>query len=439
MLSHDDNELLTRVGPGTASGTFFRQYWHPVLLSSELPHPDCAQLRVRVLGESLIAFRDSSGQVGFLGEQCPHRKASLFFGRNEEGGLRCAYHGWKFDVNGRCLEMPNELPDSRAKDNIRHKAYRGHESGGAIWIYMGAEDPAPPLPGLEWIGLSSAQRYQSKRVQRSNWLQTLEGDIDQSHVGFAHRRLDRAKNVNSRPTVDAIRMSDTHPRMVAHDTPYGVLIGAGRVADDDQRYWRLTQFLFPHWVMTGPYGENPTRHARAWVPIDDYSTLLFTVTFHPLNPLSAETIAQMRKGSGAGYVGEENFLPPTAEPFGAWIPKASLDNDFFMDRELQQTTHYSGIREFWAQDAALQESMGRISDRSDERLVTGDVGIVRVRRRLLQVVKNLSDGISTAPAVHEPEVYQVRGAAALIPADASWIDATEELRKAIPGINQAGV
>jgi phthalate 4,5-dioxygenase oxygenase subunit len=439
MLNKDDNELLTRVGPSTAAGSFFRQYWHPILLSSELPHADCDQLRVRVLGESLIAFRDSSGQPGFLGEHCPHRRASLFYGRNEEGGLRCAYHGWKFDIHGRCMEMPNEVPESRAKDRLRHTAYPAREQGGAIWIYMGPENPPPPLPGLEWIDVPAGHRYQSKRVQNCNWLQALEGDIDQSHVGFAHRRLDRGGKEGGRAAIDRIRLSDTHPRMTAEDMPYGVLVGAGRVAEDNQRYWRLTQYLFPHWVMTGPYGQNPTRHARAWVPIDDHSTLLFTVTFHPLEPLAQQAIARMREGIGAGYVGEKNFQPATNAPFGAWIPRASLENDFFLDREVQKTTHYSGIGEFWAQDAALQGSMGAISERSEEHLVTGDVGIVRVRRRLLQALAAMRGGSGSAPAVHEPDAYRVRGAAVLIPADASWIEATEEHRKVIPGVNQAGV
>jgi phthalate 4,5-dioxygenase len=437
MLSQDDNELLTRVGPGTPLGIFLRSYWHPVLLASELPEPDCTQLRVRVLGEDLIAFRDSAGRVGFVGERCPHRRASLFFGRNEEGGIRCAYHGWKFDIDGRCLEMPNE-PDSRAAELVRHKAYRALEAGGAIWIYMGGEDPPPPLPGLEWIGLTAPQRYQSKRVQRCNWLQALEGDIDQSHVGFAHRRLDGGGRAG-RPRVDTIRAADTHPRMTAEDMPYGVLIGAGRTAGETERYWRLTQYLFPHWVMTGPYGENPTRQTRAWIPIDDHSTLLFTVTFHPLQPLPQEAVAAMRKGSGAGYVGEANFRPPSDEAFGAWIPKASLANDFLIDRAVQKTTHYSGVKEFWAQDAAMQESMGIITDRSEEHLVTGDIGIVRVRRRLLDVVKSVRDGTMRPPVVHEPEAYRVRGAAVLLPANASWLDASEEHRKFLPGVNQAGV
>lgn len=435
MLSAENNELLTRIGPGTVMGSFFRQYWHPILLSSELPHPDCPPLRVRVLGEDLLAFRDSDGHVGFVAERCPHRKASLFFGRVEDGGIRCSYHGWKFDRQGTCLDLPNE-PDESIKARIRHKAYPACEQGGAVWIYMGDSHSTPPLPGLEWIALPPENRYQAKRVQRSNWLQTMEGDIDQSHVGFAHRRLDKRSN---KANVDKIRMADLHPRMVAEDMPYGVLIGAGREAADNQRYWRLTQYLFPHWVMTGPYGENPTRHARAWVPIDDTSTLLFTVTFNPLKALSVEAVESLKSGSGAGYVGKDKFLPPTSEPFGAWIPKANMENDFFLDRELQKTEHYTGIAEFWAQDAALQISMGAISDRSDEHLVTGDIGISRVRRRLLQIARDIRDNNAPAPAAQDPALYQVRGAAAMLPADASWIDATEYQRKVIPGVNQAGV
>ncbi len=439
MLNRDDNELVTRVGRGTPLGTLLREYWHPVLLSSELPTPDCAQVRVRLLGEDLIAFRDTNGRIGFLEERCPHRRASLFFGRNEEGGLRCAYHGWKFDIDGKCLDMPNEPPGSSAKEKICHRSYPAHEAGGTIWIYMGAKRPLPPLPGLEWIALPENQRFHSKRVQQSNWLQALEGDIDQSHVGFTHRRLDNNGKLTGRDAVDRIRAENTHPRMVAQDMPYGVLIGAGRDSSSGECYWRISQYLFPHWVMTGPYGDNPTRHVRAWVPIDDHSTLMFTVTFHPLLPLSADAINKMRVGTGAGYVGEKNFLPPTNDAFGAWMPKAQLENDFLMDRSLQKDTYFSGIREFWAQDAALQESMGRITDRSEEHLVQADIGIVRVRRRLLQVVKELRDQNKTPPAVDTPNLYQVRGAAILTPTEAPWVEASEDYRKVIPGVNQAGV
>jgi phthalate 4,5-dioxygenase oxygenase subunit len=438
MLSNEDNALLTRVGKGSDLGALLREYWHPVLLSSELPEPDCDQLRIKVLGEELIAFRDSAGRVGVLDERCAHRRASLFFGRNEEGGIRCPYHGWKYDVDGRCLDMPNEPPPATIKEKIRQKAYRVREVAGTIWVYMGDKEVPPPLPNLEWLGLAPDQLYHSKRVQQCNWLQALEGDIDQSHVGFTHRRLDTNGRLTGQESVDRIRSQDLHPKMAAFDMPYGVLIGAGRKAGEGEEYWRVSQFLFPHWVMTGPYGENPTRHMRAWVPIDDTSVMMFTVTFHPLQPLSPEIVAKMKAGTGAGYVGQDNFREPTTAPFGAWYPKASLENDFLMDRKLQKTSYYSGIREFWAQDAALQESMGVITNRNEEHLLQSDIGIVRVRRRLLQALRDYRTSLA-APAVTEPDAFAVRGAAALIPAGASWVDATAGHRKVLPGVNQAGV
>ena len=438
-MTRDENEVLTRVGPGTPLGVLLREYWYPVLLSSELPAPDCAQLRVRVLGEDMIAFRDTSGRVGILGERCAHRRASLFFGRNEEGGIRCPYHGWKFDADGHCMEVPNDPEPAKVRKKVRQKSYLVREAGGAVWVYMGSRKSAPPLPDLEWISLADNQRFMAKRVQRCSWLQALEGDIDQSHVGFTHRRLDTQGRLTSQEKVDRIRGKDLHPKMAAADTPNGVLIGAGRQADDNMEYWRVTQVLFPSWVTTGPYGENPTRHMRCWIPIDDESVVLFTVTFHPLQPLPQASIDQMRIGTGAGYVGENNFLPATSAPFGAWLPKASLENDFFMDRQLQKTSYFSGIQQFWAQDAALQESMGRITDRSAEHLLQSDIGIARLRRRLLQATRQFANDGKSAPGADTPQAYCVRGAAMLIPAGAPWVEATEEHRKVLPGVNQPGL
>jgi phenylpropionate dioxygenase-like ring-hydroxylating dioxygenase large terminal subunit len=353
MLSPQDNALLTRISPGTPMGHLLRQYWQPALLASELPEPDCSPLRLRLLGEDLVAFRTSTGSIGVLGNHCPHRGASLFFGRNEEAGLRCVYHGWKFEIDGRCVDMPNEPAESNfnprsaalhgARQKVQHTAYPAIEAGGAIWVYMGDHRPVPPLPGLEWIGVPPEQRYAAKRMQYCNWVQAVEGEIDQSHVSFLHRQL---TSVTGRPNVDRIRALDTHPRFSAVDTDYGVLIGAAREAGDGTDYWRITQFLLPFWSMTGPYGENPSRQTRAWVPMDDQHVMVFSVTFHPLRPLEEGEIARMRAGSGAGYVGEANFLPPTSVPGGAWRPKASASSDYFVDRARQKTELYSGIPEF---------------------------------------------------------------------------------------------
>jgi hypothetical protein len=191
--------------------------------------------------------------------------------------------------------------------------------------------------------------------------------------------------------------------------------------------------------MTGPYGENPTRQTRAWLPLDDGTTTTFSVTFHPLRALTQQEIDRMRAGSGAGYVGDDNFLPPTSEPEGRWRPKGQRENDYFWSQELQKTQFYSGFPEFWAQDAAMQEGMGAIYDRSQEHLGTSDLGIIRVRQRLLQAAKALRDRATTPPAAHQPELYQVRGAAVLLPNGAAWFEASDEQRKVIPGVNQAGV
>jgi phthalate 4,5-dioxygenase len=447
VLSPADNTALTRVGPGTPMGDLLRSYWLPALLSSELPACDGPPLRLRLLGEDLVAFRDSHNHVGLIQNNCPHRGASLFFGRNEESGLRCVYHGWKFDVDGNCVDMPNhhfELAGEPAKSDLKRKvkavAYPCVERGDTVWAYLGPHQPPPPLPALEWLDVPSSHRWLSKRVQFCNWVQALEGEVDQSHVSFVHRRLDNTSvNGGARRQVDQIRAADTHPRFTALDTDYGVLIGAARQTESDLEYWRLTQFLLPFWTMTGPYGENPTRQTRAWVPMDDGRVMVFAVTFHPVRPLSDTEVGRLRQGAGAGYVGEANFLPPTPQPGGAWFPKARMDNDFGLDRQLQKTTFFSGIPEFWAQDAAMQEGMGPIYDRSREHLGSSDLGIIRVRQRLLRAARDLRERGETPPSVRDTQLFQVRGAAALLPIGADWLRATEELRHVTPGVNPAGV
>lgn len=436
MLTREENEILTRVGPGTVMGEFMRQYWMPALLSSELPEPDAATLRVRLLGEDLVAFRDTQGKIGLLGAHCPHRGAPLFYGRNEESGLRCIYHGWKYDVAGRCVDMPNESPESNFKDRIQHKAYPCRERGGIVWAYMGKLQPPPELPGLEWTLTPENQRHLAKRVQFCNYAQALEGDLDQSHNSFLHAGADQLKDdPTEKEGVEAWRKKDKHPRFSVTDTNYGVLIGASRAAGEDSCYWRLTQFLLPFHTMTGPYGENPTRQARAWVPMDDESTMLFAINFHPLRPLTAKELARLRAGSGAGFVGEQNFLPPINEPGGAWRPAARRENDYGFSRELQRTKFFSGIPEFWAQDAAVQEGMGPIYDRTQERLGMSDSGIVQVRRRLIEGSKAFMAEAAPPPGAVNPDWYRVRGAAAILKNDADWVEDTEEIRRFIPGTN----
>jgi phenylpropionate dioxygenase-like ring-hydroxylating dioxygenase large terminal subunit len=262
MLSKVENELLTQTDPGTGAGEYFRRYWIPALMTSEVPTPDCPPVRIRLLGEDLVAFRDSSGRVGLMDEFCPHRRASMFWGRNEECGLRCVYHGWKFDVTGVCIDMPNEPPEYGFDNKVRITAYPTQEYGGLIWTYMGPPDKTPELPKLEWARVPDSQRYVSKRLQECNYLQALEGGIDSSHSNFLHASVDAFRVTDS--YVAKIRTSfnlrakyhllDKAPRFTVKKTDYGLVIAVRRNAEENTYYWRMTQFLLPSYTITDTAG-----------------------------------------------------------------------------------------------------------------------------------------------------------------------------------------
>src|ERR687886_3117384 len=244
MLSKQDNELITRVGPGTLMGTFMRQYWLPAILSTELPAADSDPLRVRLLGEDLIAFRDTNGTVGLIQENCPHRGASLFFGRNEECGLRCVYHGWKFDATGACIDMPSEPAESDFKNKVRVKAYPTAEVGGVVWIYMGPPEHQPSgPPQLPFTFVPEDERRQVKFLVEANWLQCLEGELDTVHVSFLHSTFaDDGTGIMNLVREDGYT-NDRHPRLFVLDTPYGFCYGGRRAQRAGNYYWRVTQFL----------------------------------------------------------------------------------------------------------------------------------------------------------------------------------------------------
>jgi phthalate 4,5-dioxygenase oxygenase subunit len=266
MLSREDNELLTQVGPGTAVGELFRRHWLPFLLADELL-AEAPPKRVRLLGERLVAFRDSRGRAGLLGEHCPHRRASLALGRNEEGGLRCAYHGWKFDVSGRCLEMPSEPAGSAFRDKVRAEAYPVTERAGLVWAYLGPSEKRAELPDFEWLSLPAAQRHASRRAQDCNYAQALEGEIDEARVGVAPA---------GEPT----------PRYTVHESPYGLACGSRRSAPDGRYLWRINLFLMPCFTLVAPSDDAQSRLFRAWVPEDDEHTSLLSVTWRTDRPAS---------------------------------------------------------------------------------------------------------------------------------------------------------
>jgi phthalate 4,5-dioxygenase len=427
MLSKEDNELVTRVGPGTPMGNLMRQYWLPAMLSSELPHADSDPLRVMLLGERLIAFRDSNGKVGLLHNNCPHRGASLFFGRNEEAGLRCVYHGWKFSTDGTCLDMPNEPAESDFKHKVRAVAYPTRERGGIVWAYMGPRQEPPPLPDLEPNMLPDDQTVLSAVQRECNWLQGLEGDIDTSHLGFLH--LGAVQPEDTRPgTFAYYTVNDRAPRYQVVDTEYGAMYGAYRPGLDGQQYWRFAQFLFPCYAMipTGVLGLQVL--ARAWVPMDDEHMMFFSMGSQAAQAQMTNVNANRRMVRSRP--GEE-VVPNTSDWYGRFRLAANASNDYRIDRDKQRRREdFTGIPGIHTQDQAITESMGTIYDRSKERLGTSDVMVIRVRRRLLEAARALEERGLTPPGVDRPEIYGVRSGGAFLPVGADWIEATQELRKA---------
>ena len=424
MLSREENELLTRTGPGTPMGALLRQYWIPVVLSNEV-EPGRRVKRVKLLGERLIAFRAKNGRPGLVGEFCPHRLASLYFGRVEEAGMRCVYHGWKFGMDGRCLEMPNEPPESGFAAKIRHVGYPCEDRGGMIWAYMGPASPPPPLPDLEWTLLPEANSFASKRVQECNWFQAMEGGIDSSHISFLHapinaddaevnRELDRA----SFGIGVAVQTTDRSPRFEVVDTDYGVLIGARRSRADGQYLWRITQFLMPFYTMPPTDLDEKITQSHIWVPMDDTNVINWMVTWHPDRPLTREEIDLNVAGKGAHVC---DYLPPTSEPYGDIRTAANRGNDYEMDWEAHRTRMFCGIPGFGVQDQAIQESQGDIVDRALEHLGTSDTAIIQVRRRLMSAARALREHGAAAPG-RDPRSFHVRSASVVLPPGASWVD-----------------
>src|SRR4029077_11538856 len=358
MLRKEQNELLTQTGPGTPMGQLFRSYWMPVLLAAELPEDDCPPVRVKILSERLLAFRDSSGKVGLIDEFCAHRGVSLWFGRNEEGGLRCPYHGWKYDVTGQCTEVPSEPVESGYCSKIKLKSYPCVELGDVIWAYMGPPELQPPLPGFEWARVPAAHRFVSKRTQECNWLQAMEGGIDSVHVSFLHRHDLRSDPLHVSQGAEFTR--ETAARFEVIETSGGMVIGVRRPATTGKLYWRITQWVMPFHTMIPPYGDNAL-NGHAFVPVDDENCMVWCFTHHPSRELSAHELATMRAGGGIHV----QLLP------GSFRPVVNQDNDYMIDRVVPQAHKaYCGVKGIAIPDTAIQESCGPIQDRSKENLVS---------------------------------------------------------------------
>ena len=404
MLRPEHNQLLTQSGPGTPMGELFRCYWIPALLAEELPENDCPPVRVRLLSERLLAVRDTNGELGLIDEFCAHRGVSLWFGRTEECGIRCSYHGWKFNVRGECTEIPSEPEESGFRRKIKLKSYPLVERGGILWTYMGAPERQPPLPEWEFIMVPPEQTFSSKRLQECNWLQAMEGGIDSAHVSFLHRG-----NLNSDPLFKGAKgnqynLSDPQPLFEVWEHPAGLFVGARRRAEGDSHYWRITPWVMPCFTMVPPRGDHPI-HGHFWIPIDDHNCWAWSFDFHPVRQLTDAEMGAMKEGKGIHV----RYVP------GTYRPAANKDNDYLIDRTAQKAgISFSGVEGIGMQDASLQESMGPIVDRTKENLTTTDNGIIMARIKLIRAVKALAEK-GVLPPGSAIEHQQVRSAAVVLP------------------------
>jgi phthalate 4,5-dioxygenase len=409
MLSDADNELLTRVGPGTPMGTLLRRYWMPALLSCELPEADGRPVRVRLLGEDLVAFRDSSGRPGLLANNCPHRGASLFFGRNEESGLRCVYHGWKFDIAGVCVDMPNEPPESNFKEKVRAVSYPTHESGGAIWTYMGPIDKMHPFRDFGSDGLPPESWRATKLFSSCNFVQAMEGNLDTAHISFLHRNnadYEIEDDGSDRPGYCSpamstrIRARDKAPHVEVEDTVYGYRYAGIRRTPNGHTHARMTAFAMP--VMTFVAALPLGGTCGMFVPIDDHNCWRYQVTMQPNPGVSGQIAATQARPNG---VQERLVLP---------------ENDYLIDREAQRSLSYTGIKGVVQQDLAVTESMGSIFNREQERLGTTDTAIIHMRQQLIRAARSLEDGVEP-PGVDPTYPYHlIRSAEKILAPGESW-------------------
>ncbi len=415
MLPKELNELLTRTGPGTPMGELMRRYWVPALLSEEIPEPDCPPVQVRILGEELVAFRDSLGRVGLLDEHCAHRGTSLFYGRNEECGLRCIYHGWKYDVEGRCLDMPAEPPGSTFKDRVRQRSYPVHEVAGMIFAYLGPPELRPLFPRYTWTELPTEQTYVTKCLLECNYLQGLEGECDSAHLSFLHREFSFDQGYSP------LYVQDTAPAYEVEETDFGMRLIARRRANDEQTYLRVSSFVMPLscWVPAR------VKEVHFYVPIDDTHAWRYDLGWFPDRPVRPEDVHRRRQ------IGPDYRRIRTQA------------NHYLQDRALQRTSDFTGIEDFLNEDACATETMGPLYDRSREHLGASDKAVIAVRRYLIRTIRAFQQGATPPHVVTDPALNcfaHVDTFAELVPSNVDWHTLYPHLTLAAqPGADLAAV
>ncbi len=426
QFTREENEGLTKVGPGSPMGNLFRQYWIPITPAADLREPGGKPVRVRLLGEDLVLFRTGNCDIGLVGAFCPHRLGPLFYGRVEADGIRCPYHGWKFAPSGKCTEMPNIPPEQQFCDRIFHPGYPCAERGGIVWTYMGPAKELPPLPDLEFLRVADEDRQYRLFFQECNYLQVLEGGIDPTHVMWLHSPYDlgdeelTARQQPAQHKVAQKSGARTPLEIEIADTSGGFIYGAKRPAGPGKSLWRVNQFIMPFYTMP-PGGDQ--KQARAYIPVDDESCVKWQIKWYPSKSIKASSQESLR-----GPFAEEAYDTPTNSiPFGHVRTKAKRANDYLMNWELHKTRRF-GIAGVNLQDVCVTENEGPapILDRTKENLCSGDMTIIKARRMLLNAAHALRQKGTLPPGARDPSVYRVRGCAMVVPDNIDWVEGVHE-------------
>ncbi len=400
----EENELLSRVGPGTPMGQFMRQFWVPAMPSAGLER-DAAPERVRLLGQDLIAFRASDGRVGMLDEGCPHRGVSLALAHNKDCALTCIFHGWKIDVSGKVVDVPAEPPERRAAFMARIKVnhYPTHEAAGILWVWLGGGEPAP-FPRYNWTDLPESHiRFNVGKI-KSNWLNGLEGQLDSAHVGILHQdwaNKDKAKFGQS--NIDNATV-DLAPRFEFEEQPYGFREAAVRNMPDGTHYVRVREFVMP-WYSYIPQGggREGMQLLTISVPVDDETSVQWDVRYNLVRPLTDSNWPNMTRITD---------MTPIL---------GGIENRYGQDRAKIDGGKWSGFAVLRHEDYAVAMAQGAIADRAKEFLASSDLPIVRARRALMNAAKQHAAGEKKSPEF-DPAIEWglVRGFAEIIPKDSDW-------------------
>jgi phthalate 4,5-dioxygenase len=413
MLTQEENDLLTRVEGDAPMGQIMRRHWLPACMSEEVAEPDGAPVRFRLLGEDLVVFRDTQGRLGVLDEHCPHRRASLAFGRNEECGLRCLYHGWKMDVEGNVLEMASEPEGSRLKSTVKHKSYPVREGGGFVWVYMGARETMREFESPAWAPTPDTRISIVKMHTACNWAQVLEGSIDSAHSSSLHSSNMPAMNVDSAKATTTAwprPSTDKSPRLQVQETEFGFRYAAIRkpiLNPETHDYIRTTLFIAPFTVLIPP--NDQYKLAQMLVPIDDDNAMFYWIAWHETKGIDQES---WRKFCGA-QVG----IDLDAD----YRKIRTLENRFLQDRQAMKLGDFTGIKGIPAQDMAMWESMGPIVDRTKDYLGASDLAVAQFRRQMVAAAKRMREG-GPAIGTAEPRIPQVKLASfeGIVPKKTDW-------------------